>query len=59
MYYFLFYCESVFQDSRGNDNYWPDAFFVNGRTFFFSGSDAQLLYCMSTHVMWPCYYSVS
>lgn len=34
MYYFLFYCEGVFQDSRGNDNYYPGAFLVNGRTFF-------------------------
>lgn len=63
MYYFLFYCEGVFQDSRGNDNYCPGAFFVNGRTFFFCfffpGSHEQLLYCMSAHVMWPCYYSVS
>lgn len=59
MYYFLFYCESVLQDSRGDDNYCPDALFVNGRTFFFSESHTQLLYCMSTHVMSPCYYSVS
>lgn len=66
--FFLFFCitfcciVSVFQDSRGNDNYCPDAVFLNGRTFFFfpfSGSHAQLLCCMSTHVMEPCYYSVS
>lgn len=35
MYYFLFYWESLFQDSWGNDNYCPDGVFLNGRTCFF------------------------
>lgn len=45
MYYFFFHCESVFQDSRGNDNYCPDALCMNGRTFFFQGAMRNY---------WPC-----
>lgn len=50
MYYFLLYCECL---SRGNDNYCPDAVFLNGRTFFFFlFRGATHNYCVACPHMW-------